>query len=76
MQTTFLVDGQEAIPVRAIPFITGGVVLPDLTAEALAQRDYVYESLSTSQLTIFLRMGVSHRYCRRSGMVLRLSLKG
>lgn len=34
-----VIGGREAIPVRAIPFITGGTISPDMVASALAKTD-------------------------------------
>ncbi|MBI5659954.1 MAG: hypothetical protein HZC43_10520 [Nitrosomonadales bacterium] len=39
MRVEVVIDGREAIPVRAIPFITGWMMSPDLVAASLANTD-------------------------------------
>jgi len=39
MGVEVVIDGREAIPVRAIPFITGWKMSPDMVASALARTD-------------------------------------
>ena len=39
MDVTTLIDGREAIPIRAIPFVTGGKITPDLVASIFAHTD-------------------------------------
>ena len=39
MRSTFPIDTREALPVRAIPFVTGWIMPPDVTATALAHKD-------------------------------------
>src|SRR3989338_5151051 len=39
MGVEVVIDGREAIPVRAIPFITGWKMAPDMVASALARTD-------------------------------------
>lgn len=40
MNLTTLIDGREATPIRAIPFITGWKISPDLVVSALAHTDH------------------------------------
>ena len=39
MNVVVLIDGREAIPVRAIPFVTGWWLSPDLLARSFAHPD-------------------------------------
>ena len=39
MNVTVIIDGREAIPIRAIPFITGWRIAADLVVSILAHRD-------------------------------------
>jgi hypothetical protein len=39
MNVVFLVDGREAVPVRALPFVTGWSMSPDIVAESFADPD-------------------------------------
>lgn len=41
MNVTILIDGREAIPIRALPYITGWTMSPDLVASSLARTDLV-----------------------------------
>jgi hypothetical protein len=41
MNVVFVIAGCEAIPVRAIPFVTGWTMSPDMVASALAHTDLV-----------------------------------
>jgi hypothetical protein len=40
MNLTVILDGKEIIPVRAIPFVTGWLISPDLVAKTLANTDH------------------------------------
>lgn len=39
MRLEVVIDGREAIPIRAIPFVTGGKITPDLVASIFAHTD-------------------------------------
>lgn len=39
MNLTAVIDGKEIIPVRAIPFVTGWIMSPDVVAKSLANTD-------------------------------------
>lgn len=41
MNAVILIDNREAIPVRAIPFVTGWTMSPDLVASSLAMTDLI-----------------------------------
>lgn len=41
MSIIFVIKGREAIPVRAIPFVTGWTISPDMVASSLAHRDVI-----------------------------------
>lgn len=40
MSIMVVIDGREAIPVRAIPFVTGWMVSPDVVAKSFAKTDH------------------------------------
>lgn len=40
MNSIVPIDGKEAVPVRAIPFVTGWMMSPDMVAKALAHTDH------------------------------------
>lgn len=42
---TVLLDGLEAIPVRAVPFITGWEMSPDRIAAVLAHDDFIFQTI-------------------------------
>lgn len=46
MNVVITVEGREAIPVRAIPFVTGWMVSPDVVAESFARTDKWVTSLN------------------------------
>ena len=39
MNVIVLIDGQEAVPIRALPFLTGWTMSPDVVAQTFAHRD-------------------------------------
>ncbi len=41
MSVTIEINGREAIPVRAIPFVTGWTISPDMVASSLAHTDLI-----------------------------------
>lgn len=48
MRVEILIDGRAAIPVRAIPFITGWMMSPDMVAASLARTDTTQKLISLS----------------------------
>ena len=40
MGIVVIIDGREAIPVRAIPFVAGWMISPDVVAKSFAKTDH------------------------------------